>query len=392
MVSSFSISVTDSGSPHRGKRVRHLEQETGKAEENPYMDERIWSRLPEDLMAKVVSFLPISMILRSALICKSWNSIISSPLFLKLNSEIPPNSRHPWFLIFLRKSSDYCLAYDPSLNRWIDLPFPFVTSPFRPIAAGDGLVCLISNTPSGLSASVCNPVSKFQYKIPTPTSLLRYFFLVSGLFLDKNSGFFRLVLVGSERMSNGSDQFVLRAEIYYSEMELWFLAISFPVTCPVSPYRAISNGVLYCLLGNFPMSIVALDVESRVWFMLKAQLPPSLTVVRLMDHNDKLVMIGGVGVKGITEEIGIWQLDDSGREWKMIRWIGNEICNLFLRSLTRKFSCIGHGDLIYFTCKRCPFVVMYVISRSCVKFLDLSPRLLDPHYDVTGEFCFEPRL
>lgn len=356
------------------------------------MDERIWGKLPEDLMARVLSYLPISIIFRSALLSKSWKSIISSPFFLKLNSEIPPNSHHPWFLIFLRKVADSCLAYDPSLNKWIDLPFPFIHTRFRPIAAGDGHVCLISKTPSGFSLLVCNPISKSLYKVPTPITLLRYFFLVSGLFLDRTTGFFRLVLVGSEPMSNGSGRFVLRAEVYYSEMELWMRARSFPVDSPVSIYRAISNGILYCILGHFPMSIVAFDVKHRVWFMLEAQLPASLTVMRLMDHDNRLVMIGGVGAKGITQEIGIWQLDDSGRKWKMIGWIGKEMCNLFLRSLTRKFTCFGHGDIIYFTCKRCPCDVMYIISRNCVKFLDPSPRVLDPYYHVTGKFCFEPRL
>ncbi|XP_077232015.1 F-box/kelch-repeat protein At3g61590-like [Tasmannia lanceolata] len=124
------------------------------------------------------------------------------------------------------------------------------------------------------------------------------------------------------------------------------------------------------------MSIAAFNIKTMEWVMLEAPVPPSLTFIRLMDHKGRLMMIGGLGMEGLINEIGIWQLDNSTKNWKRIGWIPKEVCDLFLMSATRSLSCTGHGDLIYFTITGSPFVIMYDLSRKHLKVLDPSPRLL----------------
>ncbi|XP_077232030.1 protein UNUSUAL FLORAL ORGANS-like [Tasmannia lanceolata] len=370
-------------------RFLYQKEESNEVEE---MDERIWNRIPEDMMIRVLSSLPITVILRSTLLSKSFKSIISSSYFLKLNSELSPNTHQPWLLFINRNLADSFLAYDPCLNKWIDLSFRFLQFLVRPITAGDGLICLLYGTQSSFGLCICNPISKSFNIIPLPVIPFCQFYTFSGLFVDRITGIFRLVLFVIRPISVGPEQFLLFTEVYDSQTQLWTLVKRFPVSRPLNPSKTISNGVMYCILKRFPVSIAAFNIQTMEWVMLEAPVPHSVTLVRLMDHNGMLVMIGGFRTELLIDEIGIWELDNSSKNWKRIGWIPKEVCDLFLMSATRSLSCIGHGDLIYFTTMGCPFLIMYDISRKHLKVIDPSPRLSDPQYHGSQGFCFEPRL
>ncbi|XP_077232025.1 F-box/kelch-repeat protein At5g15710-like [Tasmannia lanceolata] len=358
--------------------------------ENSEIDERIWSRIPEEMIITVLSSLPLAAIFRATLLSKSFKSTIFSTYFLKLHSELSPDTHQPWFVILSRNLADSFLAYDPCLNKWIDLSFRFLPFPVRPITASDGLICLTYGTESNFRLCVCNPISRSHNIIPKPLIRCKPLYILPGLFVDRINGFFRLVFVLFTRISKRSELLRLFAEVYDSRTQLWYSVKSFPVSSPLSPSETISNGVMYFILDRFPVSMVAFNIKTMKWVMLKAPFPHSLTIVKLMEHKGRLVMIGGLGTEGLIDEIGIWQLDNSSQNWKRIGRIPKEVCDLFL--ISECLACTGHGDLIYFTIKGYPFVVMYDISRKYLKVLDPSPRLLDPQSHESLGFFFEPRL
>ncbi|XP_011626810.1 F-box/kelch-repeat protein At5g15710-like [Amborella trichopoda] len=334
------------------------------------MDNRIWGGLPDDIIFRVLSWLPVSTIVRSELVCKSWKSYINSSQFCSLQSETLSEINQPWI----------CVS------------FQFLPSPWRPIATGDGVLCMLCKAPIGFRLYVCNPISKSFSEISLPSNYFRHFFLVSGLFREKTSGSFMVVLVGSELVSEELGGFVLTAKVYNSEMRLWVQSWSFPVNYPLSPWKAISNGVLYCILDQLSCSIVAFNIRSRHWFTLKAQMPEHLTEVRLMDHKNRLVMIGGLGSHGITKEIGIGKLNNSLMEWEMIGRLPEDFCNFFLRTPSRRVKCVGHGSLIYFASKKFPCIAIYNIAQYCWHWVDSLPFMVDPLYHMFTGFCFEAGL
>eukprot|EP01018_Ginkgo_biloba_P039692 Gb_04255 [translate_table: standard] len=357
------------------------------------MDENLWSRLPDHVIERVLPWLPVPSILRAQSVCKSWNSMVHSRIFSDLYSETYSSQQNePWFLVFPKSTENVGLAYDPSANKWTSLSFSFLPTESRAVATAGGLICMIPKANNSSALYVCNPISKLWRELPRPPGLFKFFFLVAGLAVDKNSRSFKMVLAGSELVSGETDQFVLTAEVYNSKTQSWVRSRSFLVEAPVYPWRAISHGILYCVIGQAPWNIIGFDVHRGFWFRVRASMPESLTSVKLMDHKGRLVMIGGIGDSGITNEIGMWELDEAGAEWMKVGGIPREFCDEFLKSLLRRFACVGLGDLIYFTSKKCPHMLVYNLSRQVWRWMLCCTELGDPHCHMFNSFCFQPRL
>ena len=52
-----------------------------------------------------------------------------------------------------------------------------------------------------------------------------------------------------------------------------------------------------------PWKIISFDIHYVPWFKKRAPMPTSLTFLKLMDHDNKLIMIGVIGGFNITMEI-----------------------------------------------------------------------------------------
>ncbi|KAI4371229.1 hypothetical protein MLD38_019491 [Melastoma candidum] len=68
----------------------------------PWMDSRIWSRLPLKLLDRVLAFLPPPDFFRSRSVCKRWYSLLFSPAFLQLYLSVSPT--RPCFIFFKHKT------------------------------------------------------------------------------------------------------------------------------------------------------------------------------------------------------------------------------------------------------------------------------------------------
>lgn len=68
----------------------------------PRMDCRIWSKLPQRILDRVVAFLPPPAFFRARCVCKRWYGLLFYASFLELYLQISPYRRH-WFLFFKLK-------------------------------------------------------------------------------------------------------------------------------------------------------------------------------------------------------------------------------------------------------------------------------------------------
>lgn len=357
------------------------------------IDENIWRLLPDHLIERILPWLPVPSILRAQLVCKSWNSMMSSKIFSDLYSEACNSiKQEPWFLVFPKNNEKVGLAYDPLENKWLSLSFSFLPTESRAVATAEGLICMIPKANYNNTLYICNPISKLWRELPRPPGLFKFFYLVAGLLVEKNTRSFKMVFSGSELVSGETDQFVLTAEVYDSKAHSWMRSRSFLVEAPVHPWKAVSHGVLYCVIGQAPWKIIGFDIHCLSWFRIRAPMPAPLTSLKLMDHKGRLIMIGGIGDSEITMEIGMWELNEVGTEWEKIGGIPREFCDEFLKSLSRRFACVGHGNLIYFTSKKCPHMLIYDLSRQIWHWMLCCPELSDPHYHIFNGFCFQPRL
>ncbi|XP_057506612.1 F-box protein At3g07870-like [Actinidia eriantha] len=106
--------------------------------------------VPEDVLVDVLARLPIEIIVRCTLVCKSWFSLITSPNFIShhLNRIISNNKGH--LLIRYRTDKprqEYCsLRFDDNNTfdeyKSFDFPFTRLHSYFDIVGSCNGLICL----------------------------------------------------------------------------------------------------------------------------------------------------------------------------------------------------------------------------------------------------------
>ncbi|CAL9105245.1 F-box only protein [Musa troglodytarum] len=117
------------------KRKAKEEAHTGPAF---FLDE-----LNQDLLERVLSWLPASSFFRLSSVCKRWRSVATSETFHIACSQIP--RREPWFLM-VDHDLDQFIVFDTSERNWKSLnhqthiPQSHSCKPI-PVAASGGLVC-----------------------------------------------------------------------------------------------------------------------------------------------------------------------------------------------------------------------------------------------------------
>ncbi|KAJ4973869.1 hypothetical protein NE237_007043 [Protea cynaroides] len=108
--------------------------------------------LPDDLLERILIYLPITSIFRAGCVCKRWNEIVNSRRLNVL-------SHKPWYFMFSSSDEPIGYGYDPILQKWYSLELPCIEAPNWFIASSCGLVCFMDND-SRSQLLVCNPITK----------------------------------------------------------------------------------------------------------------------------------------------------------------------------------------------------------------------------------------
>lgn len=126
-----------------------------------------WGELDNDVIQKILTWLPVASLFRFLSVCKGWNFLFWSPGFHTLCREVP---RKPWFYMLCAKSPAG-VVYDTEALVWrhIDLPAPTrglggATRRYQiPVAASGGLVCFDSSI---TELTVCNLLTGSTRPLP----------------------------------------------------------------------------------------------------------------------------------------------------------------------------------------------------------------------------------
>lgn len=128
----------------------------------------IWSRLPEDVLDRIFSCLPLTSILRLRCVCKRWNSLVQSKRFQTALAKV--SSPRPWFILCTMGRPSCC--YDPGMNKWHIIIRPpnngrSLLSPCTSILAVSGsLLCLGNQVSECKNLSICNPITRSRRNLP----------------------------------------------------------------------------------------------------------------------------------------------------------------------------------------------------------------------------------
>ncbi|KAL1552507.1 F-box only protein 13 [Salvia divinorum] len=167
--------------------------------------------LNEDLLERVLSWLPTSSFLRLTSVCKRWKSVSHSAAFMLACSQVP--SRRPWFFMIDSHShhQQQPVVFDSDEGNWKKLnnpPPPLL--PTTPIAAAGGLLCFLR--PDG-GFIVTNPVTATCCHIDPPSPAAAPQPIRAIAMAAKRKGF-EIVLVSGELPS-------LNFRVYTSLTQQW---------------------------------------------------------------------------------------------------------------------------------------------------------------------------
>lgn len=360
---------------------------------SPEMDAGIWSNLPEDVLERILSMLPLKtfMVLRST--CKHFKSLLFSPTFISKHSSSSSSSSP--FSSFLMLSHPQCYPhfplYDSPLGAWrrfalsLSELLPCAAGPVSLLSISNGLLCF--SLPSSSSFVVCNFMTKSSRVIKFPT----YPFVFELLTLVSTPVGYNIFM-----LSSGSST-KTRTFVYDSKIQSWqnFSALDTILSDNHHQQGVHFKGSLYFSTPE-PFSVVKFDLESGKWGRDNIELPGELVFVRLVsdEGKGKMYLIGGIGRNGISRSMKIWELCE-GKNWVEIERVPEMMCRKIMSVCYHHYEhlyCFWHQGLICVCCYAWPEILYYKVSKRTWHWLPKSPSVPERWACGFRWFSFVPEL
>ncbi|KAM7511929.1 hypothetical protein LguiB_010804 [Lonicera macranthoides] len=360
--------------------------------------------LPDDLLERILAFLPIASIFRVGCVCKRWNEIVSSRRFLWNSSNTNVSQQKPWYFMFTSSDEPVGYAYDPILRKWYGIDLPCIQTSNWFIASSCGLVCFMDND-SRSQLYVCNPITRHCRRLYEPPGLKNSDYSTLAISVNGKTHAYNVSIMKSKQVPGNFFQWEVWIHVYDSVTLMW----TTPLTEVLTGWRGgeesvICDGVMYSLIystgGGLPMNrhgLITYNLSSRhghhgLLMRSFIPVPCSLTCGRLMNLKERLVMVGGIGKQDrpdIIKGIGIWVL--KGKEWQEIARMPHKFFQGF-GEFDDVFASSGTEDLIYIQSYGAPALLVFDLKRRHWKWSQKCPVTKRFPLQLFTGFCFEPRL
>ncbi|XP_020576860.1 F-box/kelch-repeat protein At3g61590-like isoform X2 [Phalaenopsis equestris] len=354
--------------------------------------------LPDDILEKIFSFLPVLGIIRAGSVCKRWHEVVHSGKYSW--SRMPP--QRPWYFMFTHSKNIVGYAYDSTIKKWYNFNFPCLDKCNWFISSSCGLVCFMDYENRN-RILVCNPITRDWKQLQQPPNGKSPDYSALALSVDRFSLSYTVAVVKSNQIPHDFLQWEFTIHIYESENCLWVASINEVL----EGWRGgdecvICNGILYCLVYSFSgnnerrhgLVKHKLRSNSPHVSLIRTMIPVPcpLTCGRLMNLRDKLVMVGGIGRhdrSDIIKGIGIWELWNE--EWREVARMPQKFFQGF-GELDDVFASSGADDLIFIQSYGAPALLTFDMSHKQWRWSLRCPATKRSALQLFTGFCFEPRL
>lgn len=152
---------------------KHFSSSTTTAPSNMAEHSNPTDLFPNDLITKILLLLNVKSILRFKCVSKSWNTLISDSIFVKLHLQLLPQNKHLLLIPFDPKNNQnsgivsfpICRLLENKSVTLVNEPNMHMKDCSRVIGSYNGLVCLLgfSSTigPQDIWIRLCNPITGF---------------------------------------------------------------------------------------------------------------------------------------------------------------------------------------------------------------------------------------
>ncbi|XP_044958079.1 protein ABERRANT PANICLE ORGANIZATION 1 [Hordeum vulgare subsp. vulgare] len=332
------------------------------------MDPRVWRRLPQPLLDRVLACLPTPSFLRARAVCRRFYHLLFSSPFLHSHLLHSP---HLPFFAFAVPSAGHLLLLDPTPQpqgpSWflLPLPIPAPAAGFSPAAASAGLLAFLSDASGHKTLLLANPITRLLAALPLgPTQRLS-----PTVGLAAGSTSIIAVVAGDDLVSPFAvknisvDTFVADAASVPSP-GFWTPSSLLPRLSSLDPRAGMAfvAGRFYCMSSS-PFAVLVFDVAGNAWSKVQ---PPMRRFLR----SPALVELGGgregpgsarVGLVASVEKsrlnvprsVRVWTLRGRGASgggggaWSEVARMPQDVHAQFaVAEGGRGFECAAHGDFI----------------------------------------------
>ncbi|MED6217591.1 hypothetical protein PIB30_019182 [Stylosanthes scabra] len=379
----------------------------------PWMNSRIWSKLPPRLIDRILAFLPPPAFFRARSVCKRWYSLLFSNSFLELYLQVSP--RRHWFIFFNHKSRKSYIyknnnngsaaasstttnnnegyLFDPYDMAWYRISFALIPSGFSPASSSSGLLCWVSDEAGPKTMLLCNPIIGSLTQLP-PTPTPRLF---PSIGLTVTPACIDVTVAGDDMISPyavknlTSESFHIDGGGFYS---MWGTTSSLPRLCSLESGRMVyAEGKFYCMNCS-PFSVMAFDITSNAWFKIQAPMRRFLRSPSLLECKGKLLLVAAVEKSklNVPKSLRVWTLQSCGTMWVESERMPQQLYVQFAElEGGNGFECVGHGEFIVIMIRGTDKALLFDIVRKRWQWIPPCPY----HHGFVNElhgFAYEPTL
>uniref|UniRef100_A0A0E0ACY6 F-box domain-containing protein n=1 Tax=Oryza glumipatula TaxID=40148 RepID=A0A0E0ACY6_9ORYZ len=284
------------------RRLPPLPSSASSASAADDMDPRVWRRLPQPLVDRILACLPTPSFLRLRAACRRFYHLLFSSPFLHSHLLLSP---HLPFFAFVVPAAGHLLLLDPTATAsWSRLPLPLPPvaggpAAFSPAAASAGLLAFLSDASGHKTLLLANPITRLLAALPiSPTPRLSP---TVGLAAGPTS--IIAVVAGDDLVSPfavkniSADTFVADAASV-PPSGFWAPSSLLPRLSSLDPRAgmAFASGRFYCMSSS-PFAVLVFDVAENVWSKVQ---PPMRRFLR----SPALVELGG-GREGTAARVAL---------------------------------------------------------------------------------------
>lgn len=369
-------------------------------------DLKMFRSLPEDVLERVFSFLPVLNVFRYRLVCRHWNALLTSHQFLRTHDG--RDHQETWIAVFdglgfLDERS--LLLYDTNFRRWRRISLSFLPSQFDiAVAAAGGLLCVASKAVNRNVMCICNPFTKSYKELP---DLQLDLIQPHAIMERKDDGSYRVYVMSSDLLA-----------VYDSKNEYWLnvnigepVRPRSPVICDGAIYGLRDEGSLWWhswkLLFSNLGALNAIEDRPRdgvhagscVWAVLNqrewGEIPALVRHPRLLGANGCLLLIGGLKKSVLSYSCStfiIFKFDFMTLEWLEVAKMPQDLYWGFEEmSLVKIF---GSTHDVFFLCKGPKKMVVCSLSNGqCIwRRIEDCPEYKYCVSDLCKGFSFDLKL
>lgn len=374
-----------------GERVWKSANEVECGEE---MSSQLWGSLPEELLDRVLAWLPLHSLFRARTVCKRWTSIVFNEDFIELRAELSNVGllrQGSYYLMFpcYGENLDYG-AYYPAFGRWQSLPsLSFLPKHVKTIRQGaGGLLLLLDN--HRLVFHVCNPLTGKWREIPRVAHTAKEFQTASAMVVADDTKSYKIIAAGSRR-----------TQVYNSVTNLWTVTSGYPSHLHALKFRkAVCDGVIYNVAEHgrqgYLFGLVAYNVQTNVWSEIELKLPQRALNGHVVDCGDYVAMVAHVRTDQFSSlfTLNVFKLDPITRMWSELSILPNNLfAELMEERRLRGYSCVGVDGSIYITCSAGVRVLVFDTTNYSWHWIENCPFTLNGDPDaVHSGYSFKPSL